>query len=192
MTRVFFDGRDVEVVLRRQGVEHVYPLASFAAVLQLETSFVRARIGALFKAREHLSTDRSVLSHPVVPNPSGMMLGEPTEGMVQPSIPIQEENITHHTNHPNHGSEMVERARGFTLDAHDVAAALGDDANPTALASTIRDVPVPVVREALAQALAVPNVRLRASRAALFTAIVRRMSHKNTTSTYARTEASST
>lgn len=194
MTRIFFDGRDLEIAIRHGGVEHVLPVSALAAFLGLDSALLATRITLLFKARRHLSTDAPVLSHPAVPDPSAILSGEPTEGVVQPTKPNQEEKyLTHHTNQPNHGSDVVERASDLALDAHDLQAALGDDANLTALASTVRDVPVPIVREALAQALAVPSTRLRASRAALFTAIVRRMSPKNSNpSPYARTPSSST
>lgn len=196
MTRIFFDGRDLEIAIRHQGVEHVFPVSSLAAVLRLETAFLQARITALLKAREHLSTDRSVLSHPVVPSPSAILVGEPTEG----TVPIRSDTVQEKTD-LNRSDTIIGTVQAMVasnnrgeVSAESLAQQLGDVPNTAALAVLIRDVPSSLIAAALHQALAVPGSRLRTNRAALFTAIVRRMHSGGAQSSrpHARTPSSST
>lgn len=98
--------------------------------------------------------------------------------VVGPSIHIiQKENNSDHTNHSE--SEMVRTMVDgevmSELEPDAIALALGDEANLTAITLLVRGLEPSLVREALDQTLAVPAVRLRSNRAALFTAIVRRL-----------------
>lgn len=196
MTRVFFDGRDLEIAIRHQGVEHVYPLTSLAAVLRVETAFLRARITALLKAREHLSTDAPVLSHPVAPDASGILSGEPTEG----TVPFRSDTVQQETD-LNRSDTIIGTVQAMVASNNRgeaspefIARQLGDVPNTGAIAVLIRDVPSSLISAALHQALAVPGTRLRTNRAALFTAIVRRMHCGGAQSSrpHARTPSSST
>jgi hypothetical protein len=165
MNRVFFDGRDLEIAIRREGIERIYPLASIAAALRVETAHLRARIESLLNAAEKLSTEEGLIVPSCESTPPGMLVGEPTEG----TVPIRSDT--------DNGSvpTMVAAERGRDLDPETLAELLGDVPNTAAIAVLVRDVPASLISAALQQALAVPANRLRTNRAALFTAIVRRM-----------------
>lgn len=190
MTRVFFDGRDLEIGIRRDGIERVYPLVSLAVALRVEPAVLRARIDALWRAGDELSTSSSHPHRAGVAIGCGIMEEEPTEVVVQrPTITTHQENLNQdHTNHPSIPWSDVREA-----SPEEIAEALGPDANPTAIATLIRGKDPTLVVTALGQALAVPGVRLKSNRAALFTAIVRRLAKATPSSTpYARTPTSST
>ena len=161
MTRIYFDGRDLEIVIRYDGIARVYPLASLAAALRLPTAVLRARIDALLKAGDDLST--------------GDLAYGPSRESSSCSIKMEEEPTE--------------------MDPEAITRTLGDDANVTAITSLVADVPVALVRAALDQALSVPGYQLRSHRAALFTAIVRRLVREHahaSSSPYARTETPTT
>lgn len=210
MTRIYFDGRDLEIVIRYDGIARVYPLASLAAALRLPTAVLRARIDALLKAGDDLSTgDLAYGPSRESSSCSIMMEEEPTEMVVVgPTIhTIPKENNSGPTNHrgvvpnqtmiaavarrPSASASSSERP----LDPEAITRTLGDDANVTAITSLVADVPVALVRAALDQALSVPGYQLRSHRAALFTAIVRRLVREHahaSSSPYARTETPTT
>lgn len=210
MTRIYFDGRDLEIVIRYDGIARVYPLASLAAALRLPTAVLRARIDALLKAGDDLSTgDLAYGPSRESSSCSIMMEEEPTEMVVvgPANHASPKENNSDPSNHTGvvQNQAMVAtmvrcpRASPASSDRplapEAIARTLGDDANVTAITSLIADVPVSLVRAALDQALAVPGHRLRGPRAALFTAIVRRLVHEHAHAAptpYARTETSTT
>lgn len=194
MTRIFFDGRDLEIVLRRDGVEYVYPLASLAAVLRIESAVLAARLVALLKAGEDLSTGNASDGPSRESSPFGTMGGEPTEGTVPiRSDTVQRENLLNRSDTVPIPTVSV----SATVGAHDlspdaIARVLGDVPNTAAIAVLVRDLPQSLILDALHQALAIPATRLRSNRAALFTAIVRRMKGGSSSpdKTYARTPTS--
>lgn len=196
MTRVFFDGRELEVAIRRDGAERVYPLVSLAAALRIEPAVVRARIDALLRASEELSTAPSPFSHPGAGPDCGMMLGEPTEG----TVPIRSDTVQKEktSDRSDPGAADTDRNGPVSVGAHDlspegIARHLDDLPNTAAIAVLIQDLPPSLILDALHQALAIPATRLRTNRAALFTAIIRRMIHSSPTSkSYARTPTSTT
>lgn len=192
MTRVFFDGRDLEISIRRDGDEHVYPLVSLAAALRIEPVVLRARIDALLRAGHELSTSSSRPHHARVPIGCGIMEEEPTEVVVQrPTITTHQEDL----NPDHHHQPSIPWSDVREASPEEIAEALGPEANSAAIATLIRGRSPSLVVNALGQALAVPGVKLRSNRAALFTAIVRRMTRSSPSSPstpYARTPTSPT
>lgn len=177
MSRIFFDGRDLEIAIRRDGIERVYPLASIAVVLRIDAAHLRARIESLLNAAEDLST----CSTGTVPSPTSpstrMMVGEPTEG----TVPIRSDAVQQESNLDRSDTSigpvqaMVASNNLGDVSPEFLAQQLGDVPNTAALAVLVRHVPPSLISDALNQALAIPAGRLRTNRAALFTTIVRRL-----------------
>lgn len=192
MTRIFFDGRDIEVAIRHGGLEHAFPLVALAAVLRMETSELRSRVERLLRARERLSTDSAGTVPSRAEFQCGMLDGEPTEGTVPiRSDAVREEISPNRSDTDRNETVTGDDVRDLTPEA--LARQLGDVPNVAALAVLVRDLPASLILDALHQALAIPATRLRTNRAALFTAIVRRLVRARTNPTsYARTSSSST
>lgn len=154
---------DIEILLRLGTTERRVPLVAIAAVLRVQPSALRDALGRLLLG-----------AHPIVP----VVEGEPTEGEERFVSIISfrertERSFDQVVSTKGGGAGEENTARPVNPTAEDLAAALDDWSSLGHLRLLAARYPSALLDDALRRTLAVPRDRIRKTRGAYFTGVVK-------------------
>lgn len=157
------------VRMRFRGQMRCLPLMSFAAAFGRDIESTARALDTLIQGPP--DPVLPVLSQDA-PRPASLPL--PGEGGMGGGAQEQTHMSCHVNNKQNMGNGGPGE-RGIPETTKEITALLGGEANPLAIEKLVREHPRPLVLEALRRTQAIAPERIRESRAALFTGIVRRL-----------------
>jgi hypothetical protein len=164
--------RELDITLSYGSHTRHFPLLSLAAALRLPRQQLRDSLVGLLLASLESEGVYSLLE------------GEPTEGKSErsePSEPLPLETTIKPLPNEAFPEREVEEGKprdDRTLTAEFLASVLDDEQNLQALKLLVEGASTEVLKDALAETLAVPIERIRKSRGAYFTALVRRLTER--------------